>query len=73
MATAKFADGTDPVAVAGLVAEIEQSIGPIHFINYNIGAQVGSRSVDKTSYRIFEVCNLLARPLIKSVKFRGRV
>ena len=54
-ATAMFVDGTDPDQVADMVAEIESDIGPIDFINYNIGAQVGDRTLEKTSYRIFEL------------------
>lgn len=54
-ATPRFADGTDPDEVADLIADVESNIGPIHFINYNIGAQVGTRSIEKTSYRIFEL------------------
>lgn len=55
MATAMFADGTVPEQLAALFQKVEETIGPIHFINYNIGAQVGDRSVEKTNYRIFEL------------------
>ena len=49
-----FADGTEPVAVGALVERIEEQIGPIDFVNYNVGAQIGPRALDATSYRIFE-------------------
>jgi len=54
-ATALFADCTVPAEVSALVQQVEQSIGPIHFINYNIGAQVGDRTLEATSYRVFEL------------------
>jgi len=54
-ATPIFADATSPEETAALVKRVEDEIGPIHFINYNIGAQVGNRPIDSTSYRIFEL------------------
>ena len=42
-ASCEFVDGTDPEQVAALVQRVEQDVGPIHFINYNIGAQVLGR------------------------------
>ena len=54
-ATALFADGTKVEETVALVKKIEGEIGPIAFINYNIGAQVGNRTLEKTSYRIFEL------------------
>ena len=50
-----YFDGTNPEEVAETIATIERDVGPIHVAVYNIGAQVGSRSLDKTSYRIFEM------------------
>lgn len=54
-ATPRFMDGTDPEQVGKMVKEVEENIGPIHFVNYNIGAQVGNRTLEQTSYRIFEL------------------
>ena len=54
-AQAFFADGTDPEDVAQLIETIESEVGPIHVAIYNIGAQVGNRSLEKTSYRIFNL------------------
>ena len=54
-ATALFADGTKVEDTQKLVKQVEVDIGPIAFVNYNIGAQVGNRTVDKTSYQIFEL------------------
>ena len=46
-----YFDGTDPEAVAEAITTIERDVGPIHVAVYNIGAQVGTRSLDATSYR----------------------
>jgi NAD(P)-dependent dehydrogenase (short-subunit alcohol dehydrogenase family) len=54
-AQAFFASGTDPEQVADLIKTIETDVGPIHVAIYNIGAQVGNRSLEKTSYRIFNL------------------
>lgn len=54
-ATARFMDGTKPEEVAELVRSVEAEVGPIHVAIYNIGAQVGNRTLEKTSYRIFEM------------------
>jgi hypothetical protein len=53
--TPMFADCTVPEELSGLFKKVEEEIGPIHFVNYNIGAQVGDRSLEKTSYRLFEL------------------
>ena len=52
--TSLFADGTDGESVKRLVEEIERDIGPIKVALYNIGAQVGNRTLEKTSYGIFQ-------------------
>ena len=52
---ALFADCTKPSEVAELVKMIETDVGPIHCAVYNIGAQVGNRPLEKTSYRIFDL------------------
>ena len=41
--------------MAKLIEHIESDVGPIHVAVYNIGAQVGNRSLEKTSYRIFNM------------------
>ena len=48
-------NGTVPEETAKVVEEIERDIGPIEVAVYNIGAQVGARSLEKTSYRIFNL------------------
>ena len=37
------------------VATIEQEIGPIEVVLYNLGAQIGDRPLDDTSYKAFEM------------------
>ena len=48
-------NGTVPEETAELIETIERDVGPIEVAVYNIGAQVGSRSLEKTSYRIFNL------------------
>jgi NAD(P)-dependent dehydrogenase (short-subunit alcohol dehydrogenase family) len=50
-----FADATVPAELASLVQRIEAEVGPIGVAVYNVGAQFGNRSLEKTSYRIFEL------------------
>ncbi len=38
-----------------LVEETEATTGPIEVVVYNLGAQVGNRSLEETSYKIFEL------------------
>jgi NAD(P)-dependent dehydrogenase (short-subunit alcohol dehydrogenase family) len=37
------------------VEQVEREIGPIDVAVYNIGAQIGNRSLDETSHRMFEL------------------
>lgn len=37
------------------IALIEAEIGAIHVVLYNLGAQIGNRSLDNTSYKAFEL------------------
>jgi len=53
-ATALFADMTNPDDVKALIGRVEAEIGPIEVAVYNVGAQVGFRNLERTSYRIFE-------------------
>merc|ERR1712110_993596 len=43
------------MGIAALFQKVEETIGPISFVNYNIGAQMGDRPLEATSYRIFEI------------------
>jgi NAD(P)-dependent dehydrogenase (short-subunit alcohol dehydrogenase family) len=44
----------EPDSLETLVDKIEKDIGPLDTIVFNLGAQVGSRSLPETSYKIFE-------------------
>ncbi|NKB33181.1 MAG: SDR family NAD(P)-dependent oxidoreductase [Pseudomonadales bacterium] len=37
------------------ITEIEAEIGPIEVVIFNLGAQVGNRSLEETSYKVFEL------------------
>ncbi|MBM89456.1 MAG: short-chain dehydrogenase [Gammaproteobacteria bacterium] len=37
------------------VAQVEKEIGPIEVVIFNLGAQVGNRSLEETSYKVFEL------------------
>lgn len=37
------------------IAQIEEDIGPIKVVVYNLGAQIGDRSLTDTSYKAFEI------------------
>ena len=41
--------------IEDLVAAIESEIGPIEVAVYNLGAQIGDRSLENTSYKAFEL------------------
>ena len=51
-----FADGTKPSEVINFVSYIEKEVGPIKVAVYNVGAQIGQRSLEKTSYGSLERC-----------------
>jgi NAD(P)-dependent dehydrogenase (short-subunit alcohol dehydrogenase family) len=42
--------------VEKLVAAVEQDIGPIEVVIFNLGAQIGDRGLQDTSYKVFERC-----------------
>jgi NAD(P)-dependent dehydrogenase (short-subunit alcohol dehydrogenase family) len=42
--------------VEKLVAAVEQDIGPIEVVIFNLGAQIGDRGLQDTSYKAFERC-----------------
>ena len=42
-------------AIETLIAEVEQSTGPIHTVLFNLGAQIGNRTLDETSHKAFEL------------------
>ena len=54
-ATGFLMDVTKPSSIEGLVAMIEKEIGPIEVAVYNLGAQIGNRSLQETSHKQFEM------------------
>ncbi|MEH6527540.1 MAG: SDR family NAD(P)-dependent oxidoreductase [Sneathiella sp.] len=45
----------EPDSIENLVNSIEDDIGPIEVVIFNLGAQVGDRSLKDTSYKVFEL------------------
>jgi len=45
----------EPDSIENLVAKVEADIGPIEVVIFNLGAQVGDRSLKDTSYKVFEL------------------
>jgi NAD(P)-dependent dehydrogenase (short-subunit alcohol dehydrogenase family) len=48
-------NATDEGSIEDRVAAIEAEIGPIEVVIYNLGAQIGNRSLQDTSYKAFEL------------------
>ena len=48
-------NAVEPDSIEQRVAAIEADIGPIEVVVYNLGAQIGDRSLEDTSYRAFEM------------------
>ena len=53
-------NAVEPDAIEDLVATTEKEVGPIEVVLYNLGAQIGDRSLKDTSYKSFEMCWRLA-------------
>jgi len=41
--------------IEGVSEEIEQEVGPIHVVLFNLGAQIGNRSLEDTSLKVFSL------------------
>jgi NAD(P)-dependent dehydrogenase (short-subunit alcohol dehydrogenase family) len=54
-ATGFLLDASAPASIETRVAEIEAEIGPIEVVLYNLGAQIGDRSLKDTSAKAFEM------------------
>jgi len=54
-ATGFLMNAIDDNAIEDRVAYVEKEIGPIEVVIYNLGAQIGNRSLEDTSYRAFEM------------------
>ncbi|SLN46489.1 SDR family NAD(P)-dependent oxidoreductase [Oceanibacterium hippocampi] len=55
-ATGRLLNAVEPGEIEALVDEVERDVGPIHALVYNIGAQIGDRSLPETSAKVFERC-----------------
>lgn len=54
-ATGFILNAVDEGSIEQIVAKLESDIGPIEVAVYNLGAQVGDRSLVDTSYKLFEL------------------
>lgn len=54
-ATGYLLNAVDPDAIEERVAAIEADLGPIEVVLYNLGAQIGDRTLADTSYKAFEM------------------
>lgn len=54
-ATGRLLDAVNEGAIEDLIAGIERDIGPIEVVVYNLGAQIGNRLLEDTSYKAFEL------------------
>ncbi len=59
-ATGFLLNAVEPESIERQVAAIESDIGPIEIAVYNLGAQIGDRSLAETNYKSFERCWRLA-------------
>ena len=54
-ATGFLLNAVDDDTIENCVAHVEQNIGPIEVVIYNLGAQIGDRPLEETSYKAFEM------------------
>lgn len=54
-ATGTILNAAEDGSIEELVAQTERDIGPVHAALYNLGAQIGNRSLEDTPHRIFEL------------------
>ena len=54
-ATGHLLDATKPDVIEERVEAVEKEIGPIEVVLFNLGAQIGDRSLKDTSYKAFEL------------------
>ena len=54
-ATGYIVNAVDPDTIEEHIGHIEKNIGPIEVAVYNLGAQIGNRSLEETSYKAFEM------------------
>ena len=54
-ATGMLLNAIEDNSIEDAVAHIEQNISPIEVVIYNLGAQIGDRALEDTSYKAFEM------------------
>ncbi|MCR9193630.1 MAG: SDR family NAD(P)-dependent oxidoreductase [Hyphomonas sp.] len=54
-ATGLLLNAIDDDAIENAVTHVEKNIGPIEVVIYNLGAQIGDRPLEETSYKAFEM------------------
>ena len=54
-ASGRLLDASLPDSIENLVEDVESSIGPIRCALFNLGAQIGNRSLEDTTYKAFEL------------------
>jgi len=54
-ATGFLLNAVEPDIIEERIASVEQDIGPIEVVVFNLGAQIGDRSLKDTSYKAFEM------------------
>ncbi len=55
VATGYLMNAIEDNAIEDRIAAIEAEIGPIEVVVYNLGAQIGNRTLEDTSYKAFEM------------------
>lgn len=48
-------NAVEPDGIEERIAEIESDVGPIEVVIFNLGAQIGNRSLPETTYKAFEL------------------
>lgn len=54
-ATGHLLNAVEDGSIEDLIAHTENEVGPIEVLAYNLGAQVGNRTLEDTSYKVFEL------------------
>ena len=54
-ATGRLVDASQENAIEALVEDVEDNVGPIEVVLFNLGAQIGDRPLAATSYKMFEL------------------
>ena len=54
-ATGRLLNAIEDDAIESTIADVEKNIGPIEVVVFNLGAQIGDRPLEDTSYKAFEM------------------